>query len=71
VIRRASDNPTQPVIYRLDMTQVDALLLSTEFGLQPLDVVYVGTASIAHFNRLLEQLLPTVESMYLIYSVGR
>lgn len=71
VIRRAPENTTQPVVYRLDMTQVDAILLSTEFELKPLDIVYVGTASVARFNRLLEQLLPTAESLYLIYSVGR
>lgn len=71
VIRRAPENTTQPVVYRLDMTQVDAILLSTEFELKPLDIVYVGTAGVARFNRLLEQLLPTAESLYLIYSVGR
>jgi polysaccharide biosynthesis/export protein len=38
--------------------------------LQPLDVVYVGTADIARLNRMLFQLLPTVTSLYLLYSVG-
>ncbi|MGF6755966.1 polysaccharide biosynthesis/export family protein [Paraburkholderia sp. GAS42] len=70
VIRRSPDDPTRPLIYRLDMTQVDAILLSTQFDLQPLDVVYVGTKEIARLNRLLEQLLPTVTSLYLAYSVG-
>jgi polysaccharide export outer membrane protein len=70
VIRRSSADPAKPTIYRLDMTQVDAILLSTQFELQPLDVVYVGTADIARLNRLLYQLLPTVTSLYLLYSVG-
>ncbi|CAM2196302.1 polysaccharide biosynthesis/export protein [Paraburkholderia kururiensis] len=71
VIRRTPNDPRKPTIYQLDMTQVDAILLSTEFELQPLDVVYVGTAEVARFNRLLEQLLPTMTSLYLIYSVGK
>ncbi|WP_240655594.1 polysaccharide biosynthesis/export family protein [Paraburkholderia phosphatilytica] len=70
VIRRTPDDPQKPTIFRLDMTQVDAILLSTQFELQPLDVVYVGTADIARLNRLLDQLLPTVTSLYLLYSVG-
>jgi polysaccharide export outer membrane protein len=70
VIRRSASDPAKPTIYRLDMTQVDAILLSTQFDLQPLDVVYVGTADIARLNRLLIQLLPTVTSLYLLYSVG-
>lgn len=70
VIRRSAKDPSKPTIYRLDMTQVDAILLSTQFDLHPLDVVYVGTADIARLNRLLYQLLPTVTSLYLLYSVG-
>ncbi|WP_141755213.1 polysaccharide biosynthesis/export family protein [Burkholderia plantarii] len=71
VIRRTPSEPTKPSIYRLDMTQVDSILLSTQFDLKPLDVVYVGTARIAQVNRLLEQLLPTVTSMYLFYAATR
>lgn len=71
VIRRTPNDPTKPSIYRLDMTKVDSILLSTQFDLKPLDVVYVGTAHIAQLNRLLEQLLPTVTSMYLFYAATR
>jgi polysaccharide export outer membrane protein len=71
VIRRAPSDPTKPSIYRLDMTQIDAILLSTQFNLQPLDVVYVGTAQVARLNRLLDQLLPTVTSLYLFYAATR
>lgn len=51
------------------MTQVDAIMLATEFDMKPLDVVYVGTASSARFNRLLAQILPSAESFYLMWSV--
>jgi polysaccharide export outer membrane protein len=59
----------KPELYRLDMTQVDAIMLATEFDMKPLDVVYVGTASAARFNRLLAQILPSAESFYLMWSV--
>lgn len=61
----------RPEIFRLDMTQVDAIMLATEFDMKPLDVVYVGTAPAARFNRLLAQILPSAESFYLIWSVAR
>ena len=70
-IRKASYRPDQnkPEIFRLDMTQVDAIMLATEFDMKPLDVVYVGTAPAARFNRLLAQILPSAESFYLMWSV--
>ncbi|MCC8396816.1 polysaccharide biosynthesis/export family protein [Paraburkholderia sp. MMS20-SJTR3] len=61
----------KPEIFRLDMTQVDAMMLATEFDMKPLDVVYVGTAPAARFNRLLAQILPSAESFYLLWSVAR
>ncbi|RKP48308.1 polysaccharide biosynthesis/export family protein [Trinickia fusca] len=64
VIRGMRTRPSAPDIYRLDMTQPDALLLSTQFQLQPMDVVYVGTASSVQFNRLLQQVLPTLEALF-------
>jgi polysaccharide export outer membrane protein len=61
----------RPEIFRLDMTQVDAIMLATEFDMKPLDVVYVETAPAARFNRLLAQILPSAESFYLIWSIAR
>jgi polysaccharide biosynthesis/export protein len=61
----------RPEVFRLDMTQVDSLMLATEFDMKPLDVVYVGTAPAARFNRLLAQILPSAESFYLVWSVAR
>jgi polysaccharide biosynthesis/export protein len=64
VIRGMSSHPDTPEVYRLDMTQPDALLLSTQFRLQPFDVVYVGTAAAVQFNRLLQQVLPTLQTIF-------
>jgi polysaccharide export outer membrane protein len=63
VVRGVSGNPSQPDIYRLDMTQPDSLLLSTQFQLKPYDVVYVGTAGAVQFNRLVNQVLPTLSTL--------
>nr|WP_186112341.1 polysaccharide biosynthesis/export family protein [Burkholderia gladioli] len=64
VLRDLQDKPDMPDIYRLDMTQPDALMLSSRFQLKPLDVVYVGTAGSVQFNRLLQQIFPTIQSIY-------
>ena len=66
VMRGMKDKPTQPEVYRLDMTQPDSIMLSTQFQLRPLDVVYVGTAASATFNRVLQQVLPTIETMFYV-----
>jgi polysaccharide export outer membrane protein len=64
VVRGSRTKPNAPDIYRLDLSQPDSLLLSTQFQLLPLDVVYVGTAGAVQFNRLVQHVLPTVESLY-------
>ncbi|GAB7522205.1 polysaccharide biosynthesis/export family protein [Paraburkholderia sp. 2C] len=66
VMRGMRDNPTSPQIFRLDMTQPDAVMLSSQFQLQPLDVVYVGTAAGATFNRMIQQILPALQSVFFI-----
>ncbi|HTH58867.1 MAG TPA: polysaccharide biosynthesis/export family protein [Paraburkholderia sp.] len=71
VMRGAKDNPTNPEIYRLDMTQPDAIMLSSQFRLQPMDVVYVGTASSATFNRVLQQVLPTIQTVFYLKQITR
>jgi polysaccharide biosynthesis/export protein len=68
------DLPAQqgtPDIFRLDLTQPDALMLSSRFQLQPLDVVYVGTAASVQFNRILQQVFPTIQSIYYMKQITR
>lgn len=61
-----SNMDIQPVVYHLDAEKPDALLLSTRFDLEPLDVVYVSTAGVARFYRVLSQLLPTLTGLLAI-----
>jgi polysaccharide biosynthesis/export protein len=53
-----------PNIYRLDASSADALLLATQFQLRPKDVVYVATYDLTRWNRILTQILPTVQVLY-------
>ena len=71
VMRGMKDNPTHPEVYRLDMTQPDAIMLSSRFQLQPLDVVYVGTSASATFNRVIQQVLPSVETLFYLKELTR
>ena len=60
---RGVDN--EPVVYRLDASSADALLLASKFDLRSQDVVYVSTSDIARWNRTMQQILPTIQTLYM------
>ena len=53
-----------PEAYRLDASSADALLLAAQFELQPLDVVFVAPYALTSWNRVVLQILPTVQGLW-------
>jgi polysaccharide biosynthesis/export protein len=53
-----------PDIFRLDAGSADALLLATQFQLQPRDVVFVATYELSRWNRVMSQIAPTIQTLY-------
>ena len=56
--------PEVPQVFKLDASSADALLLAVQFQLEPLDVVYVAPTKLADWNRVMTQLLPTVQGLW-------
>lgn len=75
-----SANPTQvyvirpaqplPIIFTLNANDPGALIVAEHFYLKNFDVVYVSTAAVARWNKLLSNLLPSVAAAALINSTG-
>lgn len=61
VIRGSID---RPLVYNLNAHSADAMLLATAFPLRPQDVVYVAPTGLARWNRVVNQVLPTVQTLF-------
>ncbi len=60
-----------PMIYKLEAGSADAFLLATQFPLQPRDVVYVSSYDLTRWNRVISQILPTIQAVWQSYDLSR
>ncbi|HYE36431.1 polysaccharide biosynthesis/export family protein [Methylocaldum sp.] len=49
----------KPEIFQLNGESPDAMILAEQFSLKPHDIVFVGTAGVTQWSRVLNQLLPS------------
>ncbi len=66
VIRGRYERPT---IYKLDASSPDAMLLAVQFPLRPRDVVFVSTYELARWNRVISQILPTIQAIWQTFDI--
>lgn len=52
-----------PEVYWLNANSPTALLIAAQFRLQPRDVVMVSTAGVARYARLINRIIPTIQTL--------
>lgn len=66
IVFRMDPKAAQPdaTVFTIDLGRPDGLLLASRFELRPRDVVYVPTTALSQYNSIINQLLPTVSTIF-------
>lgn len=59
----------RPIVYWLNARTPDGFLLAQHFILKPGDILYVSSAPAARWNRVINQLLPTIQTIWYTKSI--
>jgi polysaccharide biosynthesis/export protein len=71
VIRpNAPDNAKLATIYQLDVKNAIGFAVGAQFMLQPSDIVYVTTAPVTRWNRVISQIIPSLNALITADRVG-
>lgn len=65
------DTPMGITVYQLDASSPVAFLLGTRFVILPQDVIYVTTAPLYRWNRLISQMLPSLNTVRVVDTLSR
>ena len=57
-------------VYTIDMSTPQGVLLASQFPLHPRDVVYVAATAFSQYNSVINELLPTITSVFELHQVG-
>jgi polysaccharide biosynthesis/export protein len=69
VIRQSADGV--PLVYWLHAKSPQALLLAEHFYLRPNDIVYVSPVGVVSWNRIVSQIMPTVQTIWYTYTITK
>lgn len=61
---RTPDSKFSANVFTLDLSRPEGMLLASQFKLEPRDVVYVKATAFAQYNSVVNELLPTVQSIF-------
>ncbi len=64
VLRISQQEDRLADVFQLDASDGGMIILSTQFELKPLDIVYVTSAPLARWSKIVAQLLPTLNGVY-------